>query len=426
MTLRDINEKPTTKQVFFWNMAGSVANSFLSVVTLMIVTRMLTTLETDIFSLGWSISQMMATIGTFQVRMYQATDVRGVFRFGQYLEFRIFTLLIMIISSAGYVITKGYDSYKALIIIILCRFRAVEALADVYEGYFQQKERLDLAGKAVTYRVLITLLLFVISLLFFHNLFISSIALLLGFTVSFLVFNIRYSLTVKTFDIRAKWNRGTYWVIKLVREVTPLFVNSFLMMMIINAPKLQIDETISSGILKDGAQTVFSILFMPASVLTLIYIVFRPLLTKMAIEWNDGRRKQFLQIIFMMLGGLFAMSIVVLLAAWVLGIPVLSILYGIELGNCKTELIILIIGGFLYTFSNVFDNALIVMRKQYLLLISYLLSWIFVKLTVNALVSSMGLIGAAISYTLSMGVFCFINMLIFFVSYEKLRSKETQ
>ena len=73
-----------------------------------------------------------------------------------------------------------------------------------------------------------------------------------------------------------------------------------------------------------------------------------------------------------------------------------------------------------------FDNALIVMRKQYLLLISYLLSWIFVKLTVNALVSSMGLIGAAISYTLSMGVFCFINMLIFFVSYEKLRSKETQ
>ena len=82
---------------------------------------------------------MMATIGTFQVRMYQATDVRGVFRFGQYLEFRIFTLLIMIISSAGYVITKGYDSYKALIIIILCLFRAVEALADVYEGYFQQK-----------------------------------------------------------------------------------------------------------------------------------------------------------------------------------------------------------------------------------------------------------------------------------------------
>ena len=76
--MRDINEKPTTKQVFFWNMAGSVANSLLSVITLIIVTRMLTASETDIFSLGWSISQMMATIGTYQVRMYQATDVTGV------------------------------------------------------------------------------------------------------------------------------------------------------------------------------------------------------------------------------------------------------------------------------------------------------------------------------------------------------------
>lgn len=424
--MRDINEKPTTKQVFFWNMAGSVANSLLSVVTLMIVTRMLTTSETDIFSLGWSISQMMATIGTFQVRMYQATDVTGVFRFGQYLEFRIFTLLIMVISSVGYIITKGYDSYKALIIIILCLFRAVEALADVYEGYFQQKERLDLVGKAVTYRVVITFVVFVVSLILFHNLLISSIALLFGFTVSFLFFNVRYSHTVKSFDIRARWNRGKYWVIKLVREVTPLCVNSFLMMMIINAPKLQIDEAISSGILKDGAQTVFSILFMPASVLTLIYIVFRPLLTKMAIEWNDGRMKQFLKIVLMMLGGLFAMSVVVLLAAWLLGIPVLSVLYGLTLNEYKLELIVLIIGGFLYTFSNVFDNALIVMRKQYLLLISYLLSWIFVKLTVNVLVSSMGLMGASISYALSMGVFCIITMIIFIVNYQKIRSKETQ
>ena len=158
---------------------------------------------------------------------------------------------------------------------------------------------------------------------------------------------------------------------------------------------------------------------------TLIYIVFRPLLTKMAIEWNDGRMTQFLKIVLMMLGGLFVMSIVVLLAAWLFGIPVLSLLYGVGLNDYKLELIVLIIGGFLYTFSNVFDNALIVMRKQYLLLISYLFSWIFVNVTVKSLVSSMGLMGASISYTLSMGVFCIITMLIFVVNYKKLQRKET-
>ena len=203
----DINQKPTGKQVFFWNLAGSVSNSFLSVVTLMIVTRMLTSTETDIFSLGWSISQMMATIGSFQVRMYQATDVKGVFKFGQYLEFRLFTLLLMIISSIGYVLTKGYDSYKAWIILILCLMRAVEALEDVFEGYFQQKERLDLVGKAVTYRVILSLTVFVISLLMFHNLFLASFALLAGFTISFILFNLRYALHVRTFNLYHRWNR---------------------------------------------------------------------------------------------------------------------------------------------------------------------------------------------------------------------------
>ena len=416
--MADINQKPTGKQVFLWNLAGSVSNSFLSVVVLMIVTRMLTSTETDIFSLGWSISQMMATIGSFQVRMYKATDVCGVFKFGQYLEFRLFTLCLMIVSSVGYVLTKGYETYKAWIILILCLMRAVEALEDVFEGYFQQKERLDLVGKAVTYRVIITLVIFVVSLFVFHNLFVAVFALLVGFTISFILFNVRYAMSVKSFDLYKKWNRGKYWVIKLFREVSPLFVNSFLIMMVINTPKLQIDQAITQGVLKDGDQTIFNILFMPASVLTLIYIVFRPLLTKMAIEWNDGRKKQFLHIVLIMLGGLFALSILVLLAAWFLGIPVLSILYGIELRNCKSELIVLITGGFLYTFSNVFDNALIVMRKQYLLLISYLVSWIFVNITVNYFVTSYGLMGASLSYTCAMAVFCVTTMLIFLVNLK--------
>ena len=194
-------------------------------------------------------------------------------------------------------------------------------------------------------------------------------------------------------------------------------------MLVINAPKLQIDHAITQGILKDGDQTIFNILFMPASVLTLVYIAFRPLLPKMAIEWNDGRKKQFIQIVLIMLGGLFAMSIVVLLAAWLLGIPVLSLLYGIELGNCKSELIVLIIGGFLYTFSSVFDNALIVMRKQYLLLISYLVSWVFINITVEGFVTSFGLMGASLSYTCAMAVFCLTTMLIFLINLKINKSK---
>ena len=87
---------PSAKSIYIWNILGSMSNALLSVLILMIVTRTLNNLNSDIFSLAWSISQLMATVGTFQVRMYQATDVSGKYDFRQYFLFRVFCLIIMI------------------------------------------------------------------------------------------------------------------------------------------------------------------------------------------------------------------------------------------------------------------------------------------------------------------------------------------
>ena len=111
--MKNINSTPTGKEIFVWNIVGSMASSLLSVVTLMLVTRMLSGEKADIFSIAWSISQLMATIGTFQIRTYQATDVTEVFKFGQYLWFRMISNVVMMLCSAGYVIVKHYSVYKA-------------------------------------------------------------------------------------------------------------------------------------------------------------------------------------------------------------------------------------------------------------------------------------------------------------------------
>ena len=73
-----IDKKSTDKKrkYIIWNITGSMANALLSVVALMLVTRMLNKEDTDIFSIAWSISQLMVTIGTFQIRVYQATDIK--------------------------------------------------------------------------------------------------------------------------------------------------------------------------------------------------------------------------------------------------------------------------------------------------------------------------------------------------------------
>lgn len=421
--MRLITEKPSEKEIYIWNILGSLANAGLSVIILMVVTRTLDNQKADIFSIAWAISQLMATIGCYQIRVLQATDVEEKFTFRQYFEFRIVTIVAMMICSCIYVYIKHYTAYKAIIIIIICGYRAVDSFADVFEGWFQQKERLDLAGRALFIRVIIAIVGGGICLVGMHDLLALSLMLVFIYVVGLLLYDIRYYNKLKVLE-KQKENQNNKWLQGLLVAGTPLFVNAYLLMDIINTPKIVIDNAITTGNLQNGAQTIFNILFMPASVLTLAYIVFRPLLTKMAIEWTMGRIKNFLKIIGSIMCCLLGMSILIIGGSALLGIPVLSVLYAIDLTMYKRELLMIILGGCFCTFSYVLDNALVVIRKQYLLVCAYVVSWVYVKIFAHTFVDKWGIMGAAIVYTTSMILFFATTLLIFVICLKKGKNYE--
>lgn len=314
--MKNINDKPSEKSVYIWNITGSIANALFSIVTLMIVTRVLDERQADIFSIAWTISQLMATVGTFQIRMYQATDVIGVFRFRQYWNYRILTIVIMMLSSYVYILMREYTGEKAFVILLVCFFRAVDSMADVYEGWFQQKERLDLSGKALTYRIVVAVVGFGLGLLVTRNLTIACLALVLTYVLCFLWYDVRYYRKVLVFQEKKPDLTGDLgWIVKMTKEGFPLFINSFLMMSIMNAPKMVLDSMIDNGQLAQGVQTIFNIIFMPAAFLNLAYIVFRPLITKMAIVWSVGKKREFLKILAKILISLVGISILLFLGS---------------------------------------------------------------------------------------------------------------
>ena len=421
--MRLITEKPSEKEIYIWNILGSLANAGLSVIILMVVTRTLDNQKADIFSIAWAISQLMATIGCYQIRVLQATDVEEKFTFRQYFEFRIVTIVAMMICSCAYVYIKHYTVYKAIIIIIICGYRAVDSLADVFEGWFQQKERLDLAGRALFIRVIIAIVGGGICLVVMHDLLALSLILLFIYVVGLLLYDIRYYNKLKVLE-KQKENQKNKWLQGLLVAGTPLFVNAYLLMDIMNTPKIVIDAAIMNGGLQNGSQTIFNILFMPASVLTLAYIVFRPLLTKMAIEWTMGRIKNFLKIIGSIMCCLLGMSILIIGGSALLGIPVLSVLYAMDLTMYKKELLLIILGGCFCTFSYVLDNALVVIRRQYLLVCAYVVSWSYVKIFAHTFVGKWGIMGAAIVYTTSMLLFLATTLLIFIICLKKEKNHE--
>lgn len=417
-TKKYITEVPTEKSIYLWNIIGSMANAGMSLIVLMVVTRTLDKNNADIFSIAWAISQQMATIGMFQIRTYQATDVTERFKFKQYFLFRIITISFMMLFSVCYIVINRYSIYKSVVILLICLFRAVDALADVYEGWFQQKERLDLAGKALTVRVILGVFCFSLTLFIVGDLLVSSVVLLGAYIIGIFITDIRYILNIKTLKTTFTGVKGVSWIFKLTIEGLPLFVNAYLMMSIMNEPKMVIEQAIATGDLAVGGQTIYGILLMPASFLTLAYIVFRPMLTQMAIMWNDKKVDKFLKIIFKMGGALLAMACLILVGSAILGIPILSLVYAIELDGYKSHLLVIILGGCFCTFSYVLDNALIVIRRQYLLILSYVFTWLYVKLITEKMVTSFGLMGGALTYATSMIVFFCFTALLFIICFK--------
>lgn len=424
--MKNVNEKPSERSIYIWNITGSIANALFSIVTLMIVTRMLDDNEADIFSIAWTISQLMATIGTFQIRMYQATDVTGVFSFRQYWKYRSLTVILMLISSYIYIFIRGYTGEKKAVVLFVCVFRAIDSFADVYEGWFQQKERLDLSGKALTYRIIIAVIAFGTSVYFTRNLMISVISLVVAYTVCLFVFDLRYQHSVHVFrEEKSKENIKKDWILNMTKEGLPLFINAFLMLSIMNAPKMVIDTFIDQGNLNQGLQTVFNIIFMPASFLNLAYIVFRPLITRMAIMWNAKKTKEFVRTLLRILASLILIGIGLLLGSALLGIPVLSMVYSVDLSEYKKELLIIIVGGCIYTFAAVLDNALVVIRHQYALIVVYGLTYLYINNVVEYMIGVGGMMGAALSYASAMLVFFAVMATVFLISFlvEKRKLK---
>ncbi len=421
--MNQLNQNPSQRSIYIWNITGSIANALLSIVALMIVTRFLDDRQADIFSIAWSISLLMATVGTFQIRMYQATDVKGVFCFRQYHLFRIITVCVMMVSSYIYILMRGYTGKKALVVMVICLFRAVDSMADVYEGWFQQKERLDLAGKALTYRIIVAVIGFGIGLALTKDLLFSCLILVASYMICYVLYDLRYYKAVDAFRSNVTEGMKGAWIVKMVTEGFPLFINAFLIASIMNAPKMVLDTVIEQGMLEQGVQTAFNIIFMPASFLNLAYIVFRPLITKMAVMWNVGEEKEFLKILIKVEIALVGIGIVILAGSALIGIPALSFVYAVELAEYKRELLVVIIGGCIYTFAAVLDNALVVIRMQYVLVLSYVVTYLYIKIAAKVMIGSWGVLGGAISYATAMGVFFVVTAVMFAVCFYHVYRK---
>lgn len=400
------------KKKFIWNMIGSMSNALSSFVLLTFVTRMIGSANGGVFSLAFSTAQFLASVGCFESRAIQATDVKGERKFADYFAFRVVTAALMMLCGIIYVICAGHTAEKAAIILVVCLYKVIDCISDSFQGLFQVHDRIDLSGMALGLRVMLSTVVFVCVLALTKDMVIGAVAMCLASVGFILFFDWRISKCYGSLHEKPDVSSMK----TLFFSCLPLFIGSFMASYVINAPKYAIDKYLT-----DEIQNYFGFLLMPAFVINLFSLfAFRPMLTSLAVSWEEKDEKKFRSIISKSVGWILILTVCGVLGAYLLGILILNAFSGLDLSAYRLDLVLIMLGGSMNAFITVFYYVLTVMRKQMLVLSGYALGFISALILAPVLVRNFGIHGASVSYGLPM----LITALFFAVCIVIVKKRE--
>ena len=397
------------KKKFIWNMLGSLSNAFSTLILSISVNRILGGEFGGIFAFAYSNAQLMLTIGNFEMYPLQSTDIEEKYKFDTYFWFKIFACIIMIITTGGYILIERFDFEKSIIVFFLSLFKTVEAFTSVYGGRFHQCDRIDLTGKIFFIRVVVSTIAFIMLMILTNSLVIASIGIFLCSFSMFFLYDKRFIFEQDKRIGKVKFVE----LISLFKDVIPLFIGSFVMMYLSNAPKYAINNNYG-----DNIQNIYNLLFMPAFVINIFSLfIFRPMLGEMTKNWLNGKFKDFWKSVIIVFFLIICATTIALIGSWFWGIPVLSLLYGIELSNYRIDLVLVMGAGGISALMTFSYYLITVMRQQKLLLIGYAISMVYAVSTANLFVKRLGIRGAIFSYGSSISILVFVYIAITIGTY---------
>ncbi len=407
-----MNEDKKIVRGIFWNSLASGLMALQSVAMLMIITRIGQLDDAGIFAFGFSNANLFLHLGRFGMRNYQSSDVLEKHSFRLYRKTRIVTVCMMIIGCSGFILISsrmnGYSEYKSKMILLLCIMKAIDACEDIYHGNYQQHGCLDLAARLLTERIVISFVVFMVDMMVSkdvnHALVISNFA-----SVLFVACEIFYVKKGSNLPVFGKEDTNDT-VKRILAECAPLFLTAFIAFLITNFPKYAIDFY-----LNDSDQAVFGFLFAPVFMINiLVNSIFQPYVPRLAALWNEKKCHSFSKTFRKQEIIVIGLIIVCMFGAALLGIPLLQIIYHVNLEQYRMELMILMLGGGFYAFNTLYTIGITIIRCQKLIGYMYLLLGLFSGIIAFAFVKMLGMMGAVIGYTLLMFMEAGTTMVIFY------------
>lgn len=403
------------KKNFIWNMLGSTTFGFTSLIFMIIVTRINGVNAAGNYTFAFAIACSLAAIGSYCGKTYQVTETDPKITDYDYIYNRTTTFIFMQLAGLFFCIINGYNFNKFLIIMLLTFYRGIDTLTEAIHAITQRNGDLYKTGISLFAKTIIFVIIFLITDLLTKSLLISCIVLCI---VSVIIFYFVDYLTAKKYTKKHKYNNENN--IKLLKRGFLLFMYAFLSVYVINSPKYALEKFGT-----EEAQAIFGIIVMPASFLSLISVyIVQPFLNKITFYIKETNKVQLVKLVIkicvvILLFGIFAIGV-----AYFVGIPLLELVYGIELNNQLLNLIIIFIGAIFYSFAIIIAAVIIALRNILEQVIIFIINAVSAYFITNWLVANNLIFGASLSYLLVMIIQFILYVIILKKALGKLNSKD--
>ncbi len=418
--------KNIEKSTAIWNMIASIFFSFQQPLFSMVLTHVLPKSEAQlmsgIFAIGYADANLFLCIGKYGMRFFQVSDVDREYNFREYRMGRIFTTICMTLVSIVYIIVAsnlyGYSINKAMIILWVCLLKVPDAFEDIYFGEYQKNERLDVASKMWATRYIATIVLMIIMIIITQNLLLTIIVS----TIATYIIMAVYLIMTKEFVSERK-PLEMKKVGKQLLTTFPLALGALLITYIGIAPRSALDAVLNDDVIN----AIYNYLVMPVFVVQMmVTFVFNPRIYFISCLWNDGKISEFIKETLKQVAFVVAITIICIIGAALLGVPVLSAIFNVDLAPYKMDLLIMLVGSGCLGLGTLLANLLTVMRYQNAILVGYAITSLVALFLSDQAVIRYGIRGAVVFYVAILFLLSVIFMVEFIYGVLKNRKKTAE
>lgn len=411
---------------YFWNTLAGLLNASEAIVMGMITTRVTGIADAGILTLAFALGNLFVCIGKWGTRTVQVTTTE-IFQFKEFKVSRIISIGIMMIITAVYIIvcsiSGDYAIQKIIALFSMCLIYAVEAYEDIYWGKYQRMGYIETGAKIFICRWTVIITVYTIFLCTIKNIALALvIALFFSVITEFVcIKKTNFRFTEEKLMDGSNNERKTYKYAKnILLMCAPLMIAAFMQFFMINAPKMFID-----GMLDEKAVAIYGFIAMPVFAIDLLSgFIYNPQLTDLAKEYRDREIDKFFLRIMKQLGAIFILMVILIFLAWVVGIPILSCLYAVDLSAYKAELLVLLAGGTFMAIALYIGVVLTVESKQKDIMFSSIIVSVLSVPIYIFLINKKGIMGASISFLILMVLFSIFN--ICFLIYHSLKLEKSR